>query len=111
MEPERTYRVYYPSGAHSELTGVLYEPGLIGGEPVLRIDLSQSWIPPTGATADGVPVCMVPSGSPVFLDPRCVLVSDDFSHSPRDVALFVNTWVSAWLEEHDEWPAILELGL
>lgn len=54
----------------------------------------------------------VKKGSLLAIDPRCVITNPSTNfvyYNPRDMVGQLPDWVEPWLDEHPEWPAVLEL--
>lgn len=99
-------KVYYPSGnnfiLHGKWEGAVILPK---GENAIVILLDSACELPGGIVLD--------AGAIVFGDPRGVYLDSDEGrvlYNPRDyMEGMQKVWID-WLNEHSEWPAILELS-
>lgn len=97
-------KVYYPSGKNFLLSGEWKGPGRIGESNFILILLDKDCILPGGKT--------IPLRAAFIGDPRGVYIeeiSKEVLFNPRDyMEGMEKVWVD-WLNEHPEWPRILEL--
>ena len=96
----KTVVVYYPSGAHATLSGY---------PVIMRLD---DWLTPCLELTEASKVFgeYIKAGGLLVLDPRAAIVGEE------DHVLYVDPrgnpqppdWAREWLEQHPEWPMILE---
>lgn len=97
-------KVYYPSGNILHLSGEWKGPGNVGGNCIILILVDKPSLLPSGST--------IPAGSAFIGDIRGLYtdeVTDQILYHPRENIEGMNKWAVDWLDEHPEWPAVLEL--
>ena len=97
-------KVSYPSGNVLHLSGEWKGPGNVDGTCVILILIDKDCIVPGG--------CVVTKGSALVGDLRGVYqneYSGQVLYNPRESMEGMDKWAVDWLNEHLEWPAILEL--
>lgn len=97
-------KVYYPSGNNFLLSGEWKGPGNIEGSNVIVIMLNTDSVLPGNN--------LVTAGAAFIGDPRGVYIDNDNKtvlYNPRDyMEGMQKVWID-WLNEHSDWPALLEL--
>jgi len=97
-------QVYYPSGHSFTLWGKWIGLKKLKGLDIITIIVDRDCVLPGEQVIKG--------HSPIILDPRGVYLNKgkrEILYNPRDQAASLETEWQDWLEEHPEWPRILEL--
>lgn len=105
-------KISYPSGNILHVRGQWKGPGNVMGTPIILIMITEDWNPPVGSKMDDGSSPVVKAGCALIGDPRGVYQNEDSGKllfNPRDWMEGMEQWSIDWLNEHPEWPAILEL--
>ena len=98
------FKVSYPSGHVLHLRGEWKGLGNVDGDGIILILIDKDCIIPGG---------FILTANSVFVgDIRGVYQNEDSGeilYNPRDCMEGMSKWAVNWLNEHQEWPAILEL--
>ncbi len=96
--------IFYPSGNSLTVKGIWKGPGRIIDNNVILIEIDED-VEIMGYTLE--------KGEALIGDPRGVYRNDDTGkilYNPRDAMIGMQkVWID-WLNEHPEWPDILELN-
>ena len=97
--------VYYPSGQHAEIDGQWIPFGKLPDPSDLY---AAGFIVHRETNIEGT---VIPRESAVLLDPRAVVVEKGGGvvYTPRDHGPFMLAEMRDWMDEHPEWPDILEV--
>ena len=99
-------KIYYPSGNVLHINGSWKGPGNINGLCAILIIVDGDSILPGGTKIE--------KGAAFIGDIRGIYqdeTSGSILYNPRDHTEGMDNWAVKWLNEHPEWPLILELSL
>ena len=100
-------KISYPSGNVLHLSGEWKGPGNVDGNCIILILVDEDYIVPDSG---GV---VIPKDVAFVGDIRGVYQDEDSGrilYNPKESVEGMNKWAVDWLDEHPEWPAILELA-
>lgn len=97
-------KIFYPSGNILHLSGEWKGPGNVDGTCIILILIEKDCKVPGGS--------VITKGSAFVGDPRGIYQNEDTGeilYNPRDAMIGMDNWAVNWLNEHPEWPQLLEM--